>query len=312
MRTVDAHCDLLSQMLHNPHIRFEQEGSGADISLPELQQANMLVQFFALYLSEALADRGMAPLATMLELMRDKVLAGGHMRLIRYVSDLDGLAESGQIGAVLSVEGADGLGGNIANLHRLYAQGVRFLGVTWNYANWAADGVLESRGGGFTDRGRELIAACDELGIVLDVSHLSDRGFRELAAASPRPFIASHSNARRVCSNPRNLTDEQITTIITRNGCIGLTFVPWFISSGNPSLTGLLRHVEHCCSLGGAGNIGFGSDFDGFEDKMPELSRPADYLRLEEALLRWYSEEQVKGFLGGNWLRFLRDNLPVG
>jgi membrane dipeptidase len=311
MRTIDAHCDLLSQMLSNPNVHFELEGSGADISLPELQQADMLVQFFALYLSEGLPDRGMAPLMTMLDLMRDHVLASGQMRLIQFASDLEGLAESGQIGAVLSVEGADGLGGNIANLRRLYARGVRFLGVTWNYANWAADGVLESRGGGFTDRGRELIAACDELGIVLDVSHLSDRGVRELAAASPRPFIASHSNARRICSHPRNLTDEQITTIISRNGCIGLTFVPWFISSVKPDLMGLLRHVEHCCSLGGVANIGFGSDFDGFEDKMPELSRPADYLKLQEALLRLYSEEQVKGFLGGNWLRFLRDNLPV-
>lgn len=311
MKVIDAHCDLLSKLLHNPAIDFEREGADADISLPALRQADMLVQFFALYLSEVLPDRGMTPLLHMLDLMNEKVMANGKVRLIRTVSDLEGLTEAGQIGGVLSLEGADGLGGNLANLQRLYDRGVRLLGSTWNYANWAADGVLESRGGGFTDRGKELIAACDQLGIVLDVSHLSDRGFSELAEVSTRPFIASHSNARQVCPHPRNLTDEQIKTIITRKGCLGLTFVPWFIAADKPDLNGLLRHVEHCCSLGGAAYIGFGSDFDGFADKLPELSGPADYRGLSEALLRLYKEELVKGFLGGNWLRFLRENLPV-
>lgn len=102
---------------------------------------------------------------------------------------------------------------------------MRFLGITWNYANWAADGVLEQRNGGFTEKGRMLIEWCNDSGMLLDVSHLSQAGFWELADLSTRPFIASHSNAAAICGHVRNLNDEQIKALIAMDGRMGLTFI---------------------------------------------------------------------------------------
>ncbi|MCL6460120.1 MAG: dipeptidase [Gorillibacterium sp.] len=311
MKVIDTHCDLLSRMLIDPVIRFEQEGSGADVSLPGLRKADALVQFFALYLSETLPDRGMSPILRMIELMQEKVLCSDQIILIKFGTDLKRMVGRGQMGGILSLEGVDGVGGNLDNLGKLFELGVRFIGVTWNYANWAADGVMESRGAGFTDRGREMIEECDRLGLIIDVSHLADRGFQELAACSARPFIASHSNARTICAHPRNLSDEQIQTIIARDGRIGLTFVPWFLAKKQPNVMDLLHHIDHFCSLGAVKHIGFGSDFDGFMEKLPGLSSPADYPELANLLLRYYREEEVKGFLSRNWWTFLQNNLPT-
>src|SRR5690606_34269437 len=125
---------------------------------------------------------------------------------------------------------------------------------------------LEPRGGGLTARGRELVAECNRLGIALDVSHLSERGFWELMERTQDAPIASHSNAKALCSHPRNLTDEQIHAIIKTGGRIGITFVPYFLrAGGGAAIDDVLRHLEHICSLGGAGHVAFGSDFDGID-----------------------------------------------
>ncbi|MBC8079168.1 MAG: dipeptidase [Gorillibacterium sp.] len=311
MKVIDTHCDLLSRMLVDPAIRFNAEWSGADVSLPRLLRGDVRVQFYALYLSEALLDRGMSPILRMIELMHEKVMLTDQIVLIKSVTDLNQIEAKGQIGGILSLEGADGIGGNLENIERLFKLGVRFIGVTWNHANWAADGVMESRGGGFTDRGRAMIEECSRIGLILDVSHLSDRGFEELAERSSCPFIASHSNARKICNHPRNLSDQQIQTIIASGGRISLTFVPWFLADRQPNMTDLLRHIDHFCSLGGVKHIGFGSDYDGFADKIPGLTSPADYPELANLLLSYYKEEEVKGFISQNWWRFLQDNLPT-
>ena len=125
--------------------------------------------------------------------------------------------------------------------------------------------MLEQRNGGFTERGRQLIEQCHRTGIILDVSHLSQAGFWEMAELTQGPVIASHSNAYSICPHPRNLSDEQIRALIALNGMIGITFVPWFIRSGVERVTpeDVLPHIEKICELGGEKHIMFGSDFDG-------------------------------------------------
>jgi membrane dipeptidase len=225
-------------------------------------------------------------------------------------SDLETARSAGRIGAILSLEGADGLQGKWWALRLLHRLGLRLLGPTWNRANWACDGALEPRGGGLTAAGRRLVRECESLGILLDVSHLSERGFWDLADLASRPFFASHSNARAVTPHSRNLTDDQIRAIIAVDGLIGVTFVPWFLTNREPaSISDVLRHVEYICSLGGAKHVAFGSDFDGIDRHPAGLAHPGEYPALAEALSRRYPEGTVRDFLEGNAYRFLRKYL---
>ncbi len=195
------------------------------------------------------------------------------------------------------------------SLHRL---GIRAAGLTWNHANWAADGAMEPRGGGLTIKGRRFVEECENLDILLDVSHLSERAFWEVAELSQRPVIASHSNARAICDHPSNLTDAQIEKLIAKQGLIGVTFVPWFVSNAEVVvIDDLLRHIEHICELGGESHIMLGSDFDGIDRYIEGLTHPGELISLQEALLKRYSERQTEQFMSGNALRFLRKSLPI-
>ncbi|KAF9124260.1 hypothetical protein BGX30_001029 [Mortierella sp. GBA39] len=177
-------------------------------------------------------------------------------------------------------------------------EGVRFLGITWNHANWAADGVMEKRKGGFTEKGKQLIELCNETGLLLDVSHLSEAGFWELAERSKRPFIASHSNAKTVCPHARNLNDEQIRAIAAMDGRIGITFVPYFVKEGPGPVVpaDVLPHIERMCEQGAGNMLMFGSDFDGIETWIQNLEHPGRYPAFIDLLLARYPEDLLTEF----------------
>ncbi|MNI03670.1 Membrane dipeptidase [compost metagenome] len=170
---------------------------------------------------------------------------------------------------------------------------------------------MEPRQGGFTQKGKEMIAEMNKLGMIVDVSHLSVKGFWELVDMSEKPFVASHSNVREVCSHPRNLSMDQIKVIIERQGRLGITFVPSFVKQQSVAqIHHLLHHIEAICSLGGEHVVGFGSDFDGIEHWIVGLEHAGHYDHLVNELCKRYSEDQVKRFLYVNWRNFLVKNLP--
>lgn len=312
MKVIDAHCDLLSKMLADPTIDFGLSGAKTDVDYPRLRQGGAAMQWFAVYLSERLGKPAFGYVLEMIDLFYRKIAVHPHVAPVRTRVELEAALEHGQIGAMLTLEGVDGLEGSLTNLRIAYYLGVRCVGITWNYANWAADGVAEPRKGGFTLAGRQLVKECARLGILLDVSHLAEAGFWELLELNEgRPFLASHSNAYAVCPHRRNLTDAQIEAIVRIDGRIGVTFVPYFVSQDKPTIDDLLRHIDHMCALGAAGHIGFGSDFDGIEEWLPGLSHPGEYGNLTNALLKRYKQEQVEGFLYRNWLTFLQKYLPA-
>ncbi|MDT3424601.1 membrane dipeptidase [Paenibacillus forsythiae] len=309
----DFHCDALSKLLENPSIDFWAD-QGLDVTGERLRAGGVRIQCFAIYLSQKWGNPRFEHILRQIELYRSKVANTGGLRPLRWKEEAARLAggqEGGPGWGMLSLEGVDGLEGNLFYAEMIFELGVRFLGVTWNYANWAADGVLEQRNGGFTEKGRKLIKWCNRRGMLLDVSHLSEAGFWELAELSHRPFIASHSNARAICNHPRNMTDDQIRAVIAAEGRIGLTFVPWFVTDdGEAAPQDLLRHIEHICALGGEQHLMFGSDFDGIDSWVKGLEHPGHYPALAELLLRHYSEELVKGWLYGNAVSYLARNLP--
>lgn len=310
MRIADAHCDWLDKLAKRPELDFNQDNIYADVSYPRLVQSGVALQCFAVFIS----DRRRVAFDQLLEgfdLFHSKIASHDGVTAVSCRGDLQLAKDSGKLGAILTLEGADGLEGSLVNLRTAYRMGVRLLGLTWNYANWAADGILEPRNGGFTVKGRQLVKECVRLGIILDVSHLSVQGFWELTELTSMPFVATHSNAYKICPHPRNLSDEQIKAIRDRNGMIGLTFVPWFVKASEASVKDILTHIDHIGSLGGIRHIGFGSDFDGVDYHIPGLEHPGQYDRLASELYKQYSAEEADGFLSGNWLRFLEENLPV-
>lgn len=318
---VDMHCDVLYKMQLEPSLNF-LNGSELDVTMNRLQEGKVVLQTYAIYLSERLGTPRFEHVYRQIEiynsLMEEKSSARG-LRPLRWKQDALELRmliqqeewqNRNQVWSLLSLEGVDGLEGNLAYLDLIYEKGVRFVGVTWNYANWAADGILEERNGGFTNKGKAFIKKCNDTGLIIDVSHLSEAGFWELVDRTERPIIASHSNARSICPNPRNLTDDQIRTIIALNGRIGMTFVPWFVKEeGKVTKLDLLKHIDHVCSLGGADHIMFGSDFDGIHQWIEGLEHPGKYPGLVELLQKYYSETIVRQFMYDNMLSFLCDNL---
>ncbi|BBH20793.1 diguanylate cyclase [Paenibacillus baekrokdamisoli] len=311
MQTTDFHCDVLWKLLENKQLSFVNDTSNKlDVTLPRLMDARSVLQTFAIYIPDEM-EKSMVPILQSIDLFNRKVLTAPGVTFVRTSQDAAKLIHRGSIGAMLSLEGADGLQGDPAMLRILYKLGVRAIGLTWNHANWAADGVLEPRQGGLTKKGMAIVEECNSLDILVDVSHLCEQSFWDVVNKSTKPLLASHSNMRSVCNHPRNLTDDQARAMIAMDGLIGLTFVPQFVSSGGAAtIDDVLKHVEHLCELGGKDHLMFGSDFDGIDNHVIGLSHPGEVNNLMEALLQGYPEQQVKAFFVDNTIGFLTKHLP--
>ena len=226
------------------------------------------------------------------------VLAPGHAAILR-------ARKEGKVAILLGIENGSALGGSLDTLPVYRRLGVRLFGLTWNGRNELAGGV-GSRAG-LSRFGREVIREASRLGMVIDVSHLGDRSFGDVARAVKGPFIASHSNARSLCDHPRNLRDDQIREIASRGGVMGVNFYPGFLRSrGRATLEDLLEHIDRLVEVGGIDAVGVGTDFDG----VPTLPRGIDHAghlpRITAGLLgRGYAPSHVKKILGGNFLRVL-------
>lgn len=310
----DYHCDVLSKMLTQPGISF-QDAPELDVNWERMKDGHIGLQAFAVYLPEVLGRGKFEHVMSQLEIYRTKVERNNERpegtQTLLWRDQLTQKTGQPHPWALLTLEGVDGLEGNLFYLEICYRMGVRIVGITWNYANWAADGIMEQRGAGLTEKGRQLIQRCNQIGMLLDVSHLSEKGFWELADLSERPFIASHSNSYTVCPNVRNLKDDQIRAIITRDGRIGLTFVPWFVKQEDDvKIEHLLPHIEQICSLGGQHHLMLGSDFDGIPTYIEQLEHAGHYPNLINTLCKHYDESLVRGWIWGNGVSYLSKNLP--
>jgi membrane dipeptidase len=231
-------------------------------------------------------------------------------RLATTASDIEKVKRDGETCAVLSIEGGEAVEGSLGLLRDFHRLGVRAMGLTWNQRNDIADGQGEkSAGSGLTDFGISVVKEMERLGMLVDVSHLSDTSFWAVDKVAERPYIASHSNCRALASASRNLTDKQIEALAKKGGVIGAVFAGGFVDDdpAKISLSRLCDHIDHIKKVAGIDHIGLGSDFDGFG--MPKgsgvvMKDCSEMPRLTEELLsRGYSEEDVKKVLGGNWLR---------
>lgn len=307
MKIFDAHSDVLYKMWMDPTIDFA-DSAKLHITYDRLKASGSKVQCFAIYIPEGVRPESRFEVALeMVEIFYKKVIAPSPLlKVVRTREDILALNED-EIGAFLTLEGCDAIDQSIVKLQTLIRLGVSSVGLTWNYANFVADGVLENRGGGLSTFGREVVKELNDSLLWTDVSHLSIKGFWDVIELADYP-IASHSNAITICNHRRNLQNEQIQALIKKNGMIGITFVPQFLNNdGNATIDDVLKHLDHICSLGGENHVGFGSDFDGITDTTKGLENFTGYNDLINNLLKHYSENQVRKFLVHNF----STNLPA-
>lgn len=305
LKIFDAHCDVLYQLWENPNQKF-QNSSILHITYEKLLQTGSKIQCFAIYIPEKVPNSERFNVALeMVDLFYNQVLAvSPKLKLVRTKEDVNRL-KADEIGALLTLEGCDAIGSDLIKLKTLFRLGVSSVGLTWNHANAVADGSLESRGGGLSEFGKQVVAENNAAYAWTDVSHLSERGFWDCIDLSSY-MIASHSNCYSLCKHPRNLKDEQIYALIKKDGMIGVTFVPEFLSlNKKATISDVLKHLDHICGLGGENNVGFGSDFDGITNTTFGLENYEGYELLASELLNYYTEAQVQKFLFTNFYNHL-------
>lgn len=235
---------------------------------------------------------------------------------VRRASSVGDFAD-GEITAIVHMEGAEAIAPDLSNLEHWYERGLRSIGLVWSRPNAFAEGVpfrfpgSPDTGPGLTDAGRALVRRCNELGILVDCSHLNEAGFWEVASLSRAPLVATHSNAHALCPATRNLTDAQLDAIRDANGIVGVNFAASFLREDGrnaPAETGIeeiVRHVAYLVERMGVDHVAFGSDFDGAE--VPEeLGGVAGLPFLLEALgAAGFDDGELDLITHGNWLRVL-------
>lgn len=231
---------------------------------------------------------------------------------VRTYADIEAAFAAGKHAALLTMEGGTGILASEKILADYYAAGVRVFGLAWASNDLAESNRLtDGVDNGLSEAGRRIVEAGNRLGMIFDVSHLSDRSFFELDELSAKPIVATHSNCRALCPHTRNLTDEQIRVIIARGGMIGLNLCPGFVDEdpARRTVDRLLDHLDHIIDLGGAANVGFGGDIDGTSGQYPAPLDESGSIhdRIIDAMVaRGYDDATIEAVAGGNWLRYLR------
>lgn len=307
MKLFDMHCDTLFKIYEEGGSLHKNEGH---ISLEKTHKFEAYAQFFALFcgdnpLSEAEADIMLDALLHVAQVQFAE--NSSQLKLCKDKNDMAIAASENKTAAFLSIEGAELLQSDEA-LKKAHDAGVRMISLTWNHANPYGFGALKDNDKGLTDRGKTFVQKLDENGIIVDVSHLSEHGFWDLAELTKKPFVASHSNAKAVCNHLRNLSDEQFTEIKKRGGIVGINLYNSFLVCNKKStIDDVICHIEHFLSLGGEKFIGLGADFDGCDNLPTCINDVRDMEKIYEALLkRNYSQNLIDDIFYNNMFDFIK------
>ena len=324
--TIDLHCDTLMQ-------GFLRDGETADLydrpefmlDIRRLCESGAMAQCFAIFLPppgmwtemgrDAVPDE--VYIASCVKIFNDNLARYGEV--IARATNASEIRENfaaGKVSAILTLEDGRAVAGKLENLERFYDLGVRAISLTWNGHNCfgapnSKDPAIMAEG--LTDFGKEAIVYLQELGMLVDVSHLSDGGFDDVAELAKKPFVATHSNSRALSPHPRNLTDEMLRRLGEAGGVTGLNFAPQFLNrdtTREDSTAALLaRHAKHIANVAGEDSVAIGSDFDGMTGEL-EIYDPTRMSRLAYAFAdAGFTEAQIEKIIYKNALRVFADTL---
>lgn len=307
---IDLHCDTLMELLDHPD-SGDLYSNKWKIDIEKLRQGHSMVQDFAIYVDLEDTEDPYGRYESMLQLFQDNMAAySQHIRHIRSYEDLKTCRQNGKLGALLSVEEGGVFESSLDKLRKAYEDGVRLVTISWNYPNGLCEPHCGDPHKGLTDVGIAFVQTMEELGMIVDCSHLNDAGIAQLDQLLTKPFIASHSNARAVTPHSRNLRDDQIRMIANKGGVIGLNFANHFLGDSPMSrIDDIVRHGLYIRQVGGSDVVALGTDFDGI-DPNTEIENIGHMDRLREAFLKaGLSQEETDKIFWKNADRLLQNIL---
>ena len=312
MRIIDMHCDTLIEGWRKPERSFYDGDTSINLKL--LKENGSLLQFFAMYLSRN-------EMKTMDSYDILKGIYGYYQTQMEKYSDIikpvysaqDVLEneKKGLLSSLLTVEDGVFIDGKIERVQEVYDMGVRLITLMWNFENsigFPCSDDPEAHLKGLKPFGIEVLEKMNELGMIIDVSHMSEGGFYDVAKCSKKPFVASHSCARALCNHRRNLTDDQLKTIGNAGGIAGVNFECSFLKEGSNRATydQIIEHLLYMKDKAGVDAVGFGSDFDGIDDN-GELENYSGFTTLLERMEGKFTYDEIDKICRGNALRVIKD-----
>ncbi len=329
MKIADMHCDTISQIWERQKVGNRQQlfQNSLHVDIQKMQKANYLLQNFALYVDLKKEPDPFMYVLKLVDVFQDEMQK--NKKDICFVQTYDEIIvneKQGKISALMTVEEGGCCKGEIQNLETLYQLGARMMTLTWNYPNELAspnifekDSRQSAKGfplfdssAGLTENGFLFIERMEELGMIIDVSHLSDAGFWDIAKHTEKPFVASHSNARALCGHARNLTDDMIRVIANRGGVIGLNCYGRFLNAINDDSSRVARmaqHARHILNVGGGECLGLGTDFDGINGQLEIQDCSQMYKLVHELERQHFTESEIENILFRNVMRVYKELL---
>lgn len=317
MKVVDMHCDTLYQL--DKHKELSLKENNLNISIEKMKKGDYLLQNFAVFTPLKTIDDPLLHVQHLidcfyLEMDKNKEDIG----IVYCFDDI----RFDRMNAMLTLEEGAVVQNDLSYLRNYYRLGVRMITLTWNYENgigYPNFDINDNRHGfhcyddkhGLTDFGIEYVKECERLGIIIDVSHLSDAGFYDVLKNTTKPFVASHSNARGICDHARNMSDDMIIQLAKRGGVMGINFAADFLNehAGISRINDMVKHIKYIRDLAGIDCIGLGSDFDGIPQNL-ELKDASMMPLLCIALKKeGFSEEDIEKIFYKNVLRVYKEVL---
>lgn len=288
MYICDCHCDTLTEAYKSEQSLYQNK---CQLDIQRIIENGGGLQFFAIWVPQQYRYFGGAKYTLQIidKYQREmQLLRKNKVDFINILGKYDiDVALEHKFASLLSIEGGEAIEGSLEVLRVFYNLGVRCMTLTWNYRNDIADGVKESiTAGGLTNFGRSVICEMNRLGMLIDVSHISEEGFWDVLELTNKPIIATHSNSKSLCRISRNLSDEQIRAMANNNGVIGVNIYPTFLEENKDeaNLDSVYKHIEHIIETAGEDYVAFGTDFDGI-DQMPKgINGVQDMLSIVEYL----------------------------
>lgn len=313
------HCDTVLGLMHGENVNLKKNALCVD--LEKMRQADSMAQFFACFIymkrfqgNDRFAQGYQHALKMIARAKEEFAKYPEEIVLTTSFDEMMQNEQAGKMSAILTVEEGGVIDGKMENLEELYRQGIRLITLTWNEENCL--GFPNSKDANVMNQGLkpfgiEVVERMNELGMIVDVSHLSDGGFWDTIKYSKKPVIASHSNARTLCNHQRNLTDEMIRALAEKGGVSGINFYPYFLNeNGKATIDDLIRHIEHLYYVGGEDFVAMGTDFDGFDDGELDIKHLGEIPYLYEALKkRKFNDSQIEKFWHKNAMRVMKEVL---
>ena len=321
MKVIDMHCDTMKAILDGREVdkNINLKHNNLSVDIEKMKQGDYMLQVFAAYTNMQEGDSLVNCLRT-IDLFHNEIEANKEdIGIVLSYNDILKNIEQNKMSALLSIEEGACCKGDVRLLRNFYRLGVRMMTLTWNYENELGfpNEIIDEKlvlDRGLKNKGFEFIEEMENLGIIIDVSHLSDAGFYDILNNTKKPFVASHSNARNICGHRRNMTDDMIKKLSDRGGVMGLNFYSYFLNNNVASddiskIEDMIKHVKHIKNIAGIEVIGLGSDFDGIDCKVEIENSSKMQILAEKMKKEGFTENEIEHIFYKNVLNLFKEIL---